>query len=316
MFPSIALPSSKTKGIKRHALIYYVCGNPGLIEFYADFFNNLRGLLDKSEGETAYDIYGRNLLGFSDDDHEPFGHGNEPFDLNGQIEGIYNDVASKRVDQDQAYDFVILMGHSVGSYICVEVFHRHMKNPSRAPHLNLKYGFLLFPTLTHIGQSPSGARVELVRSHLPILDTAAHTLASLVLSLFTLGALRWIVANVLGFTAQTADVTARWLKSRDGVLQAIHLGKSELATIREEAWEEELWEVAEGQDDGTDTPKFFMLYGKSDHWVADHLRDEFVARRREHGERGGRTRIEIDEGDLPHAFCTRESEFFLPLEFL
>lgn len=316
MVPAVSLPSGKVKNIKRHALIYYVCGNPGLIEFYSHFFNSLRGLLNESEQDTAYDIYGRNLLGFSDDDHEPFGQGNDPYDLNGQIEGIYDDIAAKRVGLHDGqtgakpYDFVILMGHSVGSYISVEIFHRHMKDPERAPHLNLKYGFLLFPTLTHIAQSPSGTRVEFYRRHIPLLNATAHILASLVISLFTEGTLRWIIHKVLGFTPLCASVTARWLKSRDGIWQSIHLGKSELETIRDEAWEEELWEVAEEQDDGTDTPKFFMFYAREDHWVADHLRDDFITRRREHGERGGRTRIVVDEGDLPHAFCTREGKHF------
>ena len=315
MVPNIFLPSDKSKGTKRHALIYFVCGNPGLIEYYSDFFNCLRGLLKTSEGGTAYDIYGRNLLGFSDDDHEPFGSDNEPWDLDGQIEGIYADVAERRIAMDdekekpKPYDFVILMGHSVGAYISVEICHRHMKSPERHPHLNLQYGFLLFPTLTHIAQSPSGTRVEFFRRNLPIVDNAAHIGAQLLLKLFPESTLKWIIENMLGFTLNAAAVTAHWLKSRDGVWQSIHLGISELETIREEQWEEELWEVAEEHDDGSDTPKFFIFYGKNDHWVANRVRDDFIQKRTEHGERGGRTRIAVDEGDIPHAFCTREGEF-------
>ncbi|KPM37835.1 Vacuolar membrane protease [Neonectria ditissima] len=315
MYPEVWLPSGTEKGVKRHALVYFVCGNPGLIEYYTDFLTNLRGLLQTSEVETAYDIYGRNLLGFSDDDHEPFGEGNEPWDLDGQIEGIYDDVAAKRVRTDdrtggRPYDFVVLMGHSVGSYISVEIFHRHMKAPDRAPHLHLRYGFLLFPTLTHIGQSPSGTRVEAVRRALPVLDRVAHVGARLILSVFPQRTLAWIVHRVMGFTASTAAVTAAWLKSRDGVRQAMHLGLSELETIGEERWGEELWEVAEQYEDAEGgTAKFFLFYGREDHWVADWARDELIERRREHGERGGRTKIEVAEGDVPHAFCTKDGEF-------
>src|SRR4051794_17851371 len=88
-YPEIWLPSRTDKGIEQHALVYFICGNPGLIEYYTDFLSHIRGLLDATESRTAYDVYGRNLLGFSDDDHEPFGKGNEPWDLDGQIEGIY-----------------------------------------------------------------------------------------------------------------------------------------------------------------------------------------------------------------------------------
>ncbi|RFU80808.1 hypothetical protein TARUN_1373 [Trichoderma arundinaceum] len=342
------LAKPRQRGVEpyqRHGLIYFICGNPGLVNYYVVFLDCLRGMLDAADegsGGTAYDIYGRNLLGFSDDDHEPFSESNEPWDLDGQINGIYQDVAARSVIPDDAgaegeqgkgarpYDFVILMGHSVGAYISVEIFHRHMRDPSRAPHLNLRHGFLLFPTLTHIANSPSGRRLTILRS-IPRVDDNAHHLAKFVLGCIPYACVLWIVTNIMGFTPQTAEVTTRWLKSRDGVWQAIHLGLSELQTICEEKWEEELWETTEEDDndsnsysyyhkggkavangepqDGPDTtqqqiPKFFIFYGKHDHWVANHLRDAFIEKR---GERG-HTRIQIDGGDIPHAFCVKERE--------
>ncbi|KAF4979721.1 hypothetical protein FZEAL_4116 [Fusarium zealandicum] len=299
MAPKIWLPSETSNNVnKKRALIYYVCGNPGLIEYYTDFLSFLRGLLDKVGGDTAYDVYGRNLLGFSDEEHEPFGPDNEPWDLNGQIEGIYEDVAAKRIgldsDAGKPYDFVILMGHSVGSYICVEIFHRHMGSPERAPHLKLQHGFLLFPTLTHIARSPSGIRVSALRRAVPFIDTTTHIVARLLLSLLTLTTLTWVVQRVTGFAAPAADVTARWLKSRDGVRQAVHLGLSELETICEERWSEELWGAGQG------VRRFHVFYAKTDHWVDDGEREGFIERRR------GVARVEVDEGDIPHAFCTRE----------
>ncbi|KAI8656043.1 hypothetical protein NCS55_01258500 [Fusarium keratoplasticum] len=298
MVSNIWLPSHRHSEATHHALIYYVCGNPGLIEYYTDFLKLLRGLLDKVEHDTAYDIYGRNLFGFVDDEHEPFGPENQPWDLNGQIEGIYDDVAARRADS-KPYDFVTLMGHSVGSYICVEIFHRHLESPERAPHLNLRHGFLLFPTLTHIARSPSGLKVTALRRAVPFLDTTTHIVARLLLSFLTVAGLTWLVQRVMGFTPPTTSVTARWLKSRDGVRQAVHLGMSELETICEERWSEELWAASQGPKG--DAPRFFVFYAKSDHWVDDGEREGFIERRR-----GGVTKIEVDEGDIPHAFCTRD----------
>ncbi|PTB63365.1 hypothetical protein BBK36DRAFT_1181732 [Trichoderma citrinoviride] len=363
MPPSISLPAKPRPNDgpanQRHGLIYFVCGNPGLVHYYTVFLECLRGMLDELQDEetggrrsrTAYDIYGRDLLGFSDDDHEPFVRGsNEPWDLDGQIEGIYKDVAAQRIPsaqtQDQGtgqnglqdregtrpYDFVILMGHSVGAYISLEIFHRHAKDSSRAPHLHLRHGFLLFPTLTHIAASPSGRQASLLLS-IPRLEGNAHLLAKFALRCLPHGVVLWIVKNVMGFTDQTARVTADWLKSRDGVWQAIHLGLSELRTICEEKWEEELWRATaededdadgyeychidnndtgdgEGRERGRQIPKFFIFYGKHDHWVANHLRDAFIERRREHVEEG-HTRILVDEGDLPHAFCVKEHTSFV-----
>ncbi|KAH6603191.1 hypothetical protein Trco_007966 [Trichoderma cornu-damae] len=325
MSPAISLPAKpRQRGVQpcqRRGLVYFICGNPGLVNYYVVFLDCLRGMLDAADegpGGTAYDIYGRDLLGFGDDDHEPFGESNEPWDLDGQIDGVYRDVAARAEAQGddgekgaRPYDFVILMGHSVGAYISVEIFHRHMKDASRAPHLHLRHGFLLFPTLTHIANSPSGRRLSVLRS-IPRVEDNAHRMARFILGCIPFACALWIITNIMGFTPQTADVTARWLKSRDGVWQAIHLGLSELRTICEEKWEEELWEATaeDGEPRGgpdaarqqKQTPKFFIFYGKHDHWVANHLRDAFIARRSERGH----TRIQIDEGDIPHAFCVKE----------
>jgi hypothetical protein len=325
---------------QKHGLVYFICGNPGLVNYYVTFLECLRGMLDAADegsGGTAYDIYGRNLLGFSDDDHEPFSETNVPWDLDGQIEGIYQDVAARSVIPDDAgaegeqgkgsrpYDFVVLMGHSVGAYISVEIMHRHMKDSeSRAPHLNLRHGFLLFPTLTHIASSPSGRRVTFLTKMIPgSAERNAHRAAKLILGCIPYVCVLWIVMNVMGFTKETAEVTARWLKSRDGVRQAIYLGMSEMRTICEEKWEEELWEATEergGDDDAaprssgegdeevsSKIPKFFLFYGRNDHWVANHIRDAFIERRK--SGKKGHTRILVDEGDIPHAFCVREREF-------
>lgn len=336
MMSHIWLPSGL--GVPRRALIYFVCGNPGLIGFYADFLGALRSMLD-AEGRTriAFDIFGKNLLGFSDAEHEPFGPRLRPWDLEGQVQGTYADVAARsrgprleasgsppppgpdgdEADGDEgdgvakggrrhAYDFVMLAGHSIGAYIAVEVLHRSWLS---ARPLGIRHGLLLFPTIASIGLSPSGRRAQALRS-VPGLERRAHQVARLALAPLSRGALCWVAERLMGFSPHTADVTAEWLKSRDGVLQALHLGLSELDGVREEAWGDELWEAAaaaaaDGQGGGSAAPRFFLLYGRSDHWVADHVRDEFIQRRRR---RGGPTSIAIDEDGLPHAFCTTERE--------
>ncbi|KAF4508673.1 hypothetical protein G6O67_005022 [Ophiocordyceps sinensis] len=320
MIPSIWLPSTLPKA-RRRGLVYFICGNPGCIGFYADFLEALRGMLDSSEAHTAYDIYGRNLLGFSDAEHEPFvsGSGRGPWDVGGQVEAVMADVVARaggqghpEGEQAQAYDLVILTGHSIGAYVAVEIFDRHLRNPGGAPSLRLRHGFLLFPTIASIGQSSSGRRMQLLR-RVPTLEARAPAYARLLLGVVPASALRWLLETVMGFSARAADVAAEWLKSRDGVRQALHMGISELDCVGEDGWNEELWaaataeDVGPGNDDGhVQTPRFFFFYGKNDGWVADHVRDEFVRRRMAHGERGGRTSIVVDEGNLPHAFCTTE----------
>ena len=312
---SIFLPAdNNSHGAPRQqrALLFFIPGNPGLIDFYDDFLRCLAGLIHTS---TAYDIYGADLRGFRDADHEPFGSvtQQQPWDLEGQIEAVYDNVASqRRRDNGAPYDYVVMVGHSVGAYIAVEVMARHMKqHGDRAAHLILRNGVLLFPTITHIAQSPSGKRMALLNS-VPWLGDCAHHVAGALLCPFPEGVLAWVMQRVMGFSGHAARVTAQWLKSRDGVWQAIYLGRSEMQTICEDEWEEELWEVAaeSGSDGEGLPPRFYLYYGREDHWVASRLRDEFVKRRK------GRARIVVDEGDVPHAFCTRERKWPNPITML
>jgi hypothetical protein len=176
---------------------------------------------------------------------------------------------------------------------------------------------VLFPTIEHIRLSPQGVRLDLLR-RTPVLGPSAHLLAWGFLRLWTLTALRWFVATVLRFPPHAAAVTARFLKSRDGVWQALHMGMDEIRVIGLDRWEDTLWSEVEQVDEAEEednaaraadgqrqqvAPRFFFLYGKEDHWVASHLRDSFIERRQKHS---GRVRIMVDEGNLPHAFCLRK----------
>lgn len=72
-----------------------------------------------------------------------------------------------------------------------------------------------------------------------------------------------------------------------------------MRVIREDKWDDELWDIAESSSKSA-TPRFYFFFGRRDHWVADHYRDEFIQKRSPQTER---TRIVVDEGDIPHAFC-------------
>lgn len=296
----------------RHVLIYFISGNPGLIEYYNPFLSTLHTLLESSSTTrprtrpVSIHIHGSNLAGFDDNDHEePFSPTNPPHNLAYQIKYLLSDLASVKVQAEGPrngtdFDDVIVMGHSVGSFLTLEVFNRHLHGQIES--VNLRAGILLFPTVTHIAKSPSGRRLDLIRST-PFLDNYAHRVAKGFVDLVPAAALGWIVQRVLGFPKQAADVTVRFLRSRDGIWQAIHMGKDEMKVIGEETWKEEMWEIADEPGTGG-VPKFYFYYGRGDHWVADECRDQFIAKRNEH--KKGRTSIVVDEDDIPHAFCISE----------
>lgn len=64
---------------------------------------------------------------------------------------------------------VILMGHSVGAYIAMEILRRHREEFSHAP-FDIVGGIMLFPTVVDIALSPEGKRLtvgcDLLSTHL------------------------------------------------------------------------------------------------------------------------------------------------------
>lgn len=330
-------------------------GNPGLIAYYEPFLKTLRKLLDEREAKPdshhAFHIYGRNLLGFDDRDHEPafgtptaVGSTTEPFTLEDQIRYLCEQV--QRISTStlpelttnntpRTFDEVILIGHSVGAYMALEIFNRHhhqakvvssssspspsslslsstLSPPPSLPalaHVPLKSALLLFPTVLHIAKSRSGQRLDFIR-RTPLLSWTTHHLAKGLVDLFPRWMLDTVVRRVLGFPDHAAAATVRFLGSRDGIWQALHMGKDEMGVIKEEVWGEELWEIEEMEEregekgGGSGRSKFFFYFAEKDHWVADEVRDEFIERRRRHEK--GRTEIVIDETGIPHAFCIRK----------
>ncbi|KAK7959377.1 Lipid droplet-associated hydrolase [Apiospora aurea] len=327
---SISFPAGQeSRSASRDVLIFMISGNPGLIDYYAPFLSALRTLLNSSPASKGarFHIYGQDLAGFNDADHEPpFSAAHPPRDVAYQVNYLFQTLSEIRVPggddagsakQGKPFDEVILVGHSVGTYLILQLFHKLLREPEVAPHLRLKTGILLFPTIEHIRHSPSGQRLELLRSA-AFLERHAHLLASGFLRLWPYAALHWVLRTLLGQPPAAADVTARWLKSHDGVWQALHMGLDEMRVIGEDQWDEELWEIgredakAAAADDDSDEgaakrlpPKFFFFFGKDDHWVANHFRDAFIERRQKQAER---TRLMVDEGNLPHAFCIHHSE--------
>ncbi|KAI1336351.1 hypothetical protein F5Y15DRAFT_418893 [Xylariaceae sp. FL0016] len=311
-YPPPLLSKPDLAGVRpRQVLAYFVCGNPGLIDYYDPFLSTLRELLDSSSSlaGTSIHLYGQDLAGFKDADHKPFTSQRKPYDLEFQIQHTLSVLKDIRIAsgsfRGQSYDDVLLIGHSIGCYVALELCHRLLKNPELAPTLKITSGILLFPTISHMSSSPSGWKLDLLR-RIPILGDNAYRIAQGFLRLLPYGLLHWIVRKVMGFPPHAAQVTTDWLKSQDGVWQTLHLGMDEMKVVKQDTWGQELWEVAhEAEAHQTRAPKFYFFYGRNDHWISDRYRDEFIEKRQRQIER---TRFIIDEGNLPHAFCIRHSE--------
>ncbi|KAJ2898508.1 hypothetical protein MKZ38_003858 [Zalerion maritima] len=306
-------PAGKTK----HVLVYFIPGNPGFVDYYDPFLVTLRNLIDGSEGThlgISFHIAGRNLFGFDDQDHEPFSTSSPPHDLESQIINTAKHLSSLKVlrssenEAETPYDAITLIGHSVGSYITMELFHRHHTGSDEViSELPLHSAILLFPTVTHIAKSPSGKKLLLLKK-VPLVEQYSNQIAKGILWCIPDMILRGVLRNVLGMSEHGADVTYRFLRSRDAIWQALHMGVDEMETIAEEKWAESMWEALRGDEEGKHddrVPKFFFYFAKTDHWVDEDERDQFIARRKV---LAGRTRVEICEKGIPHSFPIHHGE--------
>lgn len=153
--------------------IFFITGNPGLIAYYHKFLAYLSNLLNEDqEISDGVHIYGHSLGGFEfEAEKDTKG---TPYGLQQQIDYVEtlleNYVGAQNIvpeNQDALNASshkplkVILMGHSAGAYILLEVLRRHRKklSPGKGTGMEIVGGVLLFPTITHIAESPSGLKL-------------------------------------------------------------------------------------------------------------------------------------------------------------
>ncbi|KAG4436006.1 hypothetical protein IFR05_008513 [Cadophora sp. M221] len=303
----ISIHPSSTSPSATHHLIFFITGNPGLIGYYNTFLHSLHNILNTSQNsQDLYHIHGQSLAGFVDSELETR---NIPYSLEEQIEISLSALKSQRIpsglQKDQHYDRVILIGHSVGSYILLELIGRLGKFSLTS----ISAGILLFPTVTHIAKSPSGVKISTL-FRIPDFAKKVGTVAKGLVYLAPGSTLKWLVGLVARMPSEAAEVTTSFLRSRMGVWQALHMAKDEMDFITEDKWDEDIWGIEhEDPDSKSKSPKLIFYFGQNDHWVADHTRDALIAARgREGARQSSKPVMMIDESGIPHGFCIRHSE--------
>lgn len=204
-------------------LIFLITGNPGFINYYKDFFNTLHTLLQMSTASSnkTYHLVGRSLAGFEDDDNPV---SDPPYSLEQEIVIIRNFLSKQRIpggfQKDQHYKGVILIGHSVGSYILLELLRQSKLVDDYCSNVNIVAGICLFPTVTHIAKSPSGLKISSL-FRVPRFPQIASFTAKLLIIPLPRGLLRFIVKFVTGMPDAGVETTIQFLKSKTGIWQAL-----------------------------------------------------------------------------------------------
>ena len=205
-------------------LIFFLSGNPGLISYYEPFLAHLRDLLESSTTEgSQFHICGHSFKGFelSPDAPQP----SQPLGLEDQIKHqeriLAHHVKNRQISKGKTPK-VILIGHSVGAYMLLEMIQRHwsMVEQNDVEDFDLIGGILLFPTIENIAQSPMG-RIAKVGLRFPGFARIVGAFARGLAYTLPLRVLRGLVKSITRFPDYAVNTTTALLGSPMGVRQLL-----------------------------------------------------------------------------------------------
>jgi pimeloyl-ACP methyl ester carboxylesterase len=211
----------------KHYLIFFITGNPGLIAYYNTFLATLNHLLSPAipncdSAGSAFHIFGQSLPGFEDEDDTVPDHSG-PYGLQEVIDLTFNLLVSQRISsgdrKGESFDGIILIGHSVGSYILLELL-RKIREKSFSKSLNVKAGVLLFATVMELAQSSNGIKFRILFR----IPEFPRVFSILVRGLFwplPRVAVKWLVKTVTRMPEDVADVTTNLLVGKRALWQAL-----------------------------------------------------------------------------------------------
>ena len=243
--------SGTTVEARQRLLVFFVTGNPGLIAYYADFIRTIQAKLAAHDGQDRDIIfYGSSLDGF--EINKPSAPALRlPLSLPEQISRVRQRVEAKVAElsdggtTSQAEPMpVVLIGHSVGSYILLEVIAQWQQEQREQTPAATSYrpvaGICLFPTVTEIAKSSKGRQLS-VRGHilalqldfsnrmltgqmqwllaLPYISIILQFVARLFLFIPRIPYMDW--AEALNPGQLCVEVTEAMIKSRHGVRQLL-----------------------------------------------------------------------------------------------
>jgi len=246
---------------KPKKIILIIPGNPGLASYYEDFMLSLKPKLPDEYsiwtlGHGGHDIpeNAENFPSFSD-------HA-ELFNLESTIQQKV-DFVKTHISSDQE---VILIGHSIGAKMVIEVM--------KSKIANVKIGCLLFPTVEHMITSPAGISLNRVLKYVPSLFMMSIVWLISCLPRSFLGNVvkLWLQFKLLNFNSSTPYLTDACLGATLDLINprvvknVLHLADTELQTVLDLDYDL----INELKDD------LWFYYGAKDHWVPLEYHENLV----------------------------------------
>lgn len=165
-------------------VIYLIPGNPCLISYYEPFLSTLFSLLNDGPnvGTFSAHVGGYTLPGFESEPVDQSSGITLPASLKSQIRntedlikvGLDNHIHQDAANKSSRPPKVILIAHSVGAYIALEILRRRTQGQNDLSKVNIAGAVLLCPTVVNIAQSAHGA-IAIVRLKSVALNRVKYT---------------------------------------------------------------------------------------------------------------------------------------------
>ncbi|KAI0265417.1 hypothetical protein BC834DRAFT_879350 [Gloeopeniophorella convolvens] len=271
----------RTQGSVPHTVLLFIPGNPGLLDFYVPFLNAIHEATAKSS--VAILAHGHlGLISYVGGDRAYLDPSSVmlPAQIQAHVRLLDDVVAAYGADTR-----VLFVGHSVGSWFIQQVL---KARPALRPRVG---AFMLFPTISHIGSTPSGRLLSPVfRPPWP----RAITYLSFVVRHVPLSVLGMIER---GWPCHQLQVLHDFLQAPAAIYSAFTMANDEMETVREldtaflREFAEDLW----------------FYYAEEDKWVGEQ-REVVLRALGETPVSASETRVVRGRNEVPHAFCINHSE--------
>ncbi|PSS15880.1 Lipid droplet-associated hydrolase, partial [Actinidia chinensis var. chinensis] len=225
--------------------ILFIPGNPGVVSFYTDFLENLYELLGGTASVTAVGHISQTKKNWE---------GRRLFSLEEQIDHKMDFIKHELQNIEVP---IILVGHSIGSYISIEMLRRSSER--------VIYCIALYPFLAvNTESSTQSIIMRLARS--PILCAAVSSIVGL-LGLLPTKASRFLVQNSVGKTwsAGAIEALCSHLLQYHVMRNVLFLAMTEFKKLSETPD----WEFMRGK-----RSRIAFLFGDDDHWGPLQMFDE------------------------------------------
>ncbi|THV06014.1 alpha/beta-hydrolase [Dendrothele bispora CBS 962.96] len=250
-------------------VVLFVPGNPGLAKFYVPFLSALHSH-PKIQNVA---ILAQSLLGHT---ASVFSGGESG--LLAQVQSVIEAISA--VKESYASARIVLIGHSVGAWISLQAFKQRVEDVESL--------FLLFPTISQIGRSPNGRRLQWAfQPPFPSIISKLSFLLRLLPSAF----LSLVFSD---WPQEQVQVLQELLDSPRSILSCLSMAHEEMNTIRQL----EVDILVEHKD------RFHFYFADHDDWVGEEkntilrcFEDDSHSVKIIHGRHG-----------VPHAFCINHGE--------